>query len=135
MRKDIEMPKIEGVYIAVVQEKGEGEELVWNVYLINEKEGALENAFVSSKGYLKAVNGTESKTSTLRHYYENVPKNSFIKVEPIMEEVLKLNNEYFLSFYYEGVLYDKKFIFLSETIKTDNLSEVPVLNKKGVWIK
>lgn len=135
MRKDIEMPKIEGVYVAVVQEKTEGEELGWNVYLINEKEAAIENAFVSSKGYLKEVNGKESKTSTLRHYFKEVPASSSIKVEPIMESVFKLNNEYFVSFYFEGVLYDKKFIFLSESINASNCSEVPVINKKGVWIK
>ena len=32
-------------------------------------------------------------------------------------------------------LCDKKFVFLPETIKEANLSSVPVMEKKGVWIK
>lgn len=135
MKKDIVIPKVEGVYIAIVNEdNGEGE-LVWNVYLVNDKDEALENAFVSSKGYLKEVNGKESKTSTLRHYFKDVPAKSSQKIEPIMPDVFKLNNEYFLSFYCNGSLFDKKFVFLSETIKDTNLSVVPVIEKKGIWIK
>tara|TARA_B100000795_G_C22805641_1_gene444693 strand:+ start:6479 stop:6886 length:408 start_codon:yes stop_codon:yes gene_type:complete len=135
MKKDIVIPKVEGVHIAVVQEDvGEGV-AVWNVYLINNKEDALENAFVSSRGYLKEVDGKESKTSTLRHYFKHVPAKSSLKVEPIMPDVFKLNNEFFVSFYLNDKLFDKKFVFLSETIKESNLAIVPVIDKKGVWIK
>jgi hypothetical protein len=135
MKKDIEIPKVEGIYVAIAQEdNGEGE-MIWNVYLVNDKEEPLENAFVSSKGYLKEVDGTESKTSTLRHYFKNITAKTSIKVEPIVPEVFKLNNEYFVSFYLNGTLFDKKFIFLSETIKESNLSKVPLLEKKGIWIK
>jgi hypothetical protein len=31
-------------------------------------------------------------------------------------------------------MYDKKFIFLSETVKEENLVNIPVLNKKGVLV-
>jgi hypothetical protein len=135
MKKDIEIPKVEDVYVAVVQEdNGEGE-MIWNVYLVNNKEEPLENAFVSSKGYLKEVTGKESKSSTLRHYFKDVAAKSSIKVEPIVSDVFKLTNEYFVSFYLNGVLFDKKFIFLSETINASNLSTVPLLEKEGVWIK
>jgi len=135
MKKDIIIPKVEGVYVAVVHEdNGEGI-MIWNVYLINDKEDALENTFVSSKGYLKELDGKESKTATLRHFFKDLPAKSSLKVEPIMEDVFKLNNEFFVSFYLNGKLFDKKFIFLSETIKESNLSKVPVVNKKGVWIK
>lgn len=135
MKKDISMPKVEGVYVAIVHEKSEEDVLVWNVYLINDKDEQLENAFVSSKGYLQDVKGTQSKTSTLRHYFKTVPAKNATKVEPIVEEVFKLNNEFFVSFYFNGVLYDKKFVFLSETISEKNLSVVPVIEKKGVWIQ
>lgn len=129
------MPKVEGVYVAIVQEKNEEDALVWNVYLVNDKDEAIENAFVSSKGYLEDVKGVQSKTSTLRHYFKEVPSKKATKVEPIMDDVFKLNNEYFVSFYHEGVLFDKKFVFLAETIKEKNTSSVPVIEKKGIWIK
>tara|TARA_B110000211_G_scaffold223046_1_gene272471 strand:- start:1635 stop:2042 length:408 start_codon:yes stop_codon:yes gene_type:complete len=135
MKKDIEIPKVEGVYVAVVQEdNGEGE-MIWNVYLVNDKDELIESAFVSSKGYLKEVNGAESKTSTLRHSLKDIAAKTSIKIEPIMPDVFKLNNEYFVSFFLNGTLFDKKFIFLSETIKESNLSTVPLLEKEGVWIK
>ena len=135
MKKDIEIPKVDGVYVAVVKEWNDEGDVVWNVYLVNDKEEPLKNTFVSSKGYLKEVNGTESKTSTLRHYFKEIPPKISIKIEPIMPDLFKLNNEYFVSFYLDGNLFDKKYIFLSETIKNENLSTVPVLEKEGVWIK
>lgn len=135
MKKDIDIPKVEGVYVAVAKEdNGEGE-MIWNVYLVNDKDSPLESVFVSSKGYLKAVDGTETKTSTLRHNLKDIPAKTSIKIEPIMPNVFKLNNEYLVSFFLDGKMFDKKFIFLSETIKDSNLSKVPVLEKDGVWIK
>ena len=135
MKKDIEIPKVDGVYVAVVKEWNDEGDVIWNVYLVNDKEEPLKNTFVSSKGYLKEVNGTESKTSTLRHYFKEIPPKTSIKIEPIMPDLFKLNNEYFVSFCLNSNLFDKKYIFLSETIKNENLSTVPVLEKEGVWIK
>ena len=135
MKKDIEIPTVNGVYVAIVQEYSIEGDIIWNVYLVNDKEEALENTFVSSKGYLKEVSGAESKTSTLRHYFKVVAAKTSIKIEPIMPALFKLNNEYFVSFYLNGNLFDKKYIFLSETIKDSNLSKVPILEKDGVWIK
>ena len=32
-------------------------------------------------------------------------------------------------------LFDKKFVFLPETIKQENISVVPIIQKQGIWIK
>lgn len=135
MKKDIEMPEVTGVYVAIVNEENPAGEKEWNAYVINDKNEPIENVFVSSKGYLTEVKGEESKSSTLRHYYKVVPAKSAQKVEIVIDEVFKLNNEYFVSFYHGTQLCDKKFVFLPETIKESNLSSVPVVEKKGVWIK
>lgn len=135
MKEDIEMPEVTGVYVAIVNEVNQGGEKEWNAYVINDKNEPIENVFVSSKGYLTDVKGEESKSSTLRHYYKVVPAKSAQKVEIVIEDVFKLNNEYFVSFYHGKQLCDKKFVFLSETIKAENLSKVPLIQKKGVWIK
>lgn len=129
------MPEVSGVYVAIVNEDNNEGEKVWNAYVINDKNEPIENVFVSSKGYLTDVKGEESKSSMLRHFYKVVSAKSVQKVEIVIEDVFKLNNEYFVSFYHENQLFDKKFIFLSETIKEESLSKVPVINKKGVWIK
>jgi len=135
MKKDIQMPEVSDVYVAIVKEFNDEGGEDWNAYLVNNKNEPIENAFVSSTGYLTDVKGKELKSSTLRHYYKVVSAKSAQKIEIVVEEVIKLNNEYFVSFYHRGQLLDKRFVFLSETINDKNLSTVPVMQKKGVWIK
>ena len=92
-----------------------------------------EVVLVTSTGY-GMRNEEKVKTSTLRHFLDELKPNSFQKVEPISTDVFGLNNEYWVSFYINKVMYDKKFIFLAETIKEDYFTLVPVINKKGVMI-
>tara|TARA_B100001540_G_C15382417_1_gene450690 strand:- start:103 stop:510 length:408 start_codon:yes stop_codon:yes gene_type:complete len=135
MKKDIEMPEVSGVYVAVISEIGGEGEKIWNAYIVNDKSEPIENVFVSSKGYLVNLKGEESKSSVLRHFYKVVPAKSSQKIEVVIDDVLKLNNEYFVSFYHQDRLFDKKFVFLAETIKKENISVVPIIQKQGVWIK
>jgi len=135
MRKDIEMPKVSGVYIAVVSEMGIDGKKIWNAYIVNDKSEPIENVFVASKGYLKNLKGEESKSSILRHFYKVVSAKSSQKIEILIDDVLKLNNEYFVSFYCQNKLFDKRFVFLSETIKKENISLIPIIQKQGIWIK
>lgn len=134
MKKDIQIPEVENVFMSVVREKNEEGEPIWNVYLINHKDVELNNVFVSSKGYNKDL-AEKKKTSTLRHFFKNIPAKQAIKVEPIIEDVFGLHNEYFVSFYIDELLYDKKYIFLAESIKEENFTKVPVLSKEGVLIR
>lgn len=134
MIKDIHRPVVEDVFVAVVKELNEVHEPVWNVYLVNQKSVSIEGVLVSSKGYGE-INGEEVKTSMLRHFLDVLPPQSFARIEPIMENVFGLFNEYWLSFYVEKVIYDKKFIFAPETIIDSHLVNIPVLNKKGVMIR
>jgi hypothetical protein len=134
MKKDIVPPEVKDIAVAVVQEENELAETVWNVYLINLKSSDIEAVLVSSQGYGK-FNDEDVKTSTLRHFLDVVTSKSFKKIEPIVENVFGLNNEYWVSFYIDKVMYDKKYIFLPETIKEENFVLVPYINKKGVMIK
>jgi hypothetical protein len=134
MKKDIVYPEVTDVAVCIVKESNDLGEEIWNVYLVNLKGEDIENVFVSSKGY-GTLNGEEVKTSLLRHFIGNMPALTFNKVEPIMEDVFALTNEFWVSFYENNVLYDKKFIFLPETIKEEYLTQIPVLFKKGVIIK
>ncbi len=135
MKKDIEMPEVSDVYVAIVHEENNEGVKVWNAYVINDKSSPIENVFVSSKGYLESSDGEETKSSTLRHFYKVVSAKSFQKIEAVIEDVFKLNNEYFVSFYLDGVLFDKKFIFASNTIISDRLTIVPIVEQKGVLVK
>ena len=134
MKKDIIPPIVKDVAVAIVKEKNELDETVWNSYLINLKDEELEGVLVTSVGY-GDMNEKKVKTSTLRHFLDVVSPQSFKKIEPIMDNVFGLNNEFWVSFYVNKVMYDKKYIFLPETIKEEYLTTIPIIDKKGVLIK
>ena len=134
MKKDIEFPSVKDVAVAIVKEKNELNQDEWTVYLLNFKNEPIECVLVSSRGYGE-VNQEKRKTSELRHFLNVVNQKSFAKIEPIMEDVFGLNNEYWVSFYQGEKMYDKKFIFLPESICENNLIHIPIINKRGVVIK
>jgi hypothetical protein len=133
MRKDIEIPKVTDVAVAVVNEVNELNVEEWNVYIVNLKNETIEGVLVSSRGYGEIQNEKRA-TSELRHFLDVLKPKSFKKIEPIVEDVFGLNNEYWVSFYLDKKMFDKKFIFLPETIRKENCITVPVINKKGVLI-
>ena len=71
MKKDIERPDVEDIAMAVVLEEIDGEN-VWNVFLVNLHIVPIKNVIVTSKGYGE-INGEVKKTSTLRHFFEEIP--------------------------------------------------------------
>ena len=134
MKKDIAPPTVEDIGIAVIKEQNELDETEWNVYLINFKKEKIEGVLVTSHGYGR-LKDEDVKTSTLRHFLDEVGPKSSVKFEPIIETLFGLNNEYWVSFYINKVMYDKKYIFLPETIKEENFILIPYINKRGVLIK
>ncbi len=134
MIKDLPENIVKDIAVAVALEKETSESKVWYVYLINMKDVPLENVLVTSKGYGEK-NGEQVKTSVLRHMFPRVEKESFQLIEPIDEQTFGLNNEYWLSYYIGKDIYDKKFIFLPESIVEMNFTRLPVVNKVGVMIR
>jgi hypothetical protein len=133
MKKDIPENIVEDVFVAVVLEAETPESKIWNVYIINMKDEPIETILVTSSGY-GLRNGEEVKTSTLRHMIPLIEAKSFAKVEAIDDEVFGLNNEYWISYYIGKEIFDKKFIFLPESIVESNFIKIPVVNKPGVMI-
>lgn len=134
MIKDLPDNTVKDIAIAVALEKESAESKLWYVYLINLKKEAIENVLITSKGY-GDKDGVPVKTSTLRHMIPLVEANSYKLIEPIDEQTFGLNNEYWLSYYIGSNIYDKKFIFLPESIVEMNFSRLPVVNKVGVMIR
>src|SRR5690606_6784275 len=133
MIKDLPENTVRDIFIAVVLESESPESKVWNVYLVNEKDVVIKNVMVSSKGY-GTKDEKEVKTSVLRHFIGDIDPHDYARIEAIDEQVFGLTNEYWLSYYIDGTIYDKKYIFLPESIIDDNLIKIPVLNKPGVLI-
>jgi hypothetical protein len=120
--------------VAVVSEESIWKKDDWYVYLVNMGEDVLKNILVVSRGYGE-VNEEKISTSTLRQHFDELKPKEYLKIEPIMEEVFGVNNEYWISFYIGDKIFDKQYIFLPETIKKENFTKVPLINKPGVMIK
>lgn len=134
MKKDIELPEVEDIAVAVVKQTNELGEENWYAYFLNLKNVTVQNVLVTSRGY-GMLDNEEIKTSTLRHFLEDVPPMSAMKIELLMDNVFGLSNEYWVSFYIGKTIYDKKYIFLPESIIEDNFTHIPVLETTGVMIK
>jgi len=135
MKKDITPPVVKDVAVAIIKDKNDEQEDIWNAYIINYQKETMNEVLVTSKGYLTDVKGNETKTSTLRHAMGTIEPNGYKIIEPVMENVFALHNEYWVSFFKDGRLLDKKNVFLAETIKEENLTNIPIINKQGVMIK
>ena len=134
MKKDIIHPKVEDIGIAAVLEKNDANVEEWTVYIINFKDVAIDNVLVASKGY-GLQKGEQKKTSILRHFFEEIQPKTAVRVEMILDELLGLSNEYWVSFYVGMTIFDKKYVFLAESLKEENFSSIPVLEKQGVLIR
>lgn len=136
MKESLKSNPADGVGVAVVLDSNDDGEPQHYVYLINERKEKLNGCLVSSRGYGRHPNSDELvQTSVLRHFLDEVQPNSFRKIEPIMEDLFGLNNEFWVSFWIGETMYDKKYIFLPETIQEVNYVNVPLMHKKGVFIK
>ncbi|MFK8045344.1 MAG: hypothetical protein AB8B72_07610 [Crocinitomicaceae bacterium] len=137
MRKDIALPKVKDVGVAIVKELNkEKTSEIFNVYLINFGIVELENVLVTSRGYgINRNSGESVKTSILRHGLGSVQPKKYTKIEPIMENVFGITNEFWLSYYIKRQVFDKKFVFLAETVNPSNFIKIPIIEKQGVLIK
>lgn len=131
MKKDIHQPQVENVTLAVTREKNLLAQFEWKVYLINNNTVAIENTLVSSTGYGEK-DGEQQKTSTLRHFLETVQPNSAALIEPIDPGVFHLNNEYWVSYYIGRQIFDKRFVFVPDSICEENLTFIRELEREGV---
>ena len=134
MKEDLPENTVEDIAMAVVLMGETPEVKSWTVYLVNLKDKPITNVLISSKGYGEK-DGKQVKTSVLRHFVGDMEANSFARVEAIDPEVFGLTNEYWLSYYIGSTIYDKKFIFLPESIIDSNMIKIPLVNRPGVMIK
>ena len=128
MKKDIQIPEVKNVHLAVVLEYNDIYKTDdWNVYVINNKNTDLEMMVIVSQGF------SETKTtSVLRKKITLLPANSFAKIELIQPDLFKLNNRFQVSFFEENTLYEKTFVFKQNSIKEGVLRMIPEIKKRGI---
>jgi len=131
VKKDIEIPIAKDVYVAIVHEWNEeflGKD--WNSYIINNRATQIDMVLIVSKGY-----DGERKTSLMRHAIGVVDAKSFEKIEMLHEDLFALNNEFFVTYYADKKIYEKRFLFEKNSISQETLSLIPILEKEGVFAK
>jgi len=130
MKKDINIPQVKDVYVAVVNEYNDIYKTNdWNAYLINNRDIDLEMILIVSKGY-----DEKRETSLMRHKLEKLPKKSYAKIELMQEDVLVLNNEFKVTFFQDNKMYDKTYLFRKNTINKNTLQLIPLMEAKGILI-
>ena len=131
MKKDIHIPEVEGVYIAVVNEYNAIYKTQdWNAYIINNKDVDLEMILIVTSGYSE-----DKTTSIFRKKLEKLPKKSYAKIELMQEELFALNNTFKVSFFEGNTMFDKTYLFRKNTINLKALQSLPLMDVKGVLVK
>ena len=135
MKQDISFDPVEGVSVAVVTDEQalmpEGQS-IWQVYLLNHNPFPLQNVIINANGYGLKEDGEKVRTSTLRFLFEEVPPHAAVPVEPLDSALFHLNNQYWVSYYRGDQIFDKKFIFVPDSIVADNFTHIALLDKVGV---
>ena len=128
MKKDIEIPIAKNIQIVAVKEwDKEFLSQCWFVYLVNNRKETLETVLVLSRG-----NSEDRKTSVLRHSLGNIKSKASVKLELIAEEVFGFTNEYMVTFFAEGKLFERNFVFEANTISEENSKHIDLMDSQGV---
>lgn len=131
MKKDIQIPEVKDVYVAVVQEQHpEYKTLDWNAYIINNSDIDLDTVLIVSQGY-----NDKKMTPPMRHTIAKLPARCYAKIEYLQEKVLALNNTFKITFFEGNQMFDKSYLFRKNTINQKALQTLPLMQLKGVLVK
>jgi len=131
MKKDIYIPKVEGVYIAIVNEYNHIYKTQdWNAYIINDKDVDLEMVLIVTSGYNK-----NKITSIFRKKLDLLLKKSYAKIELMQEDLFALNNQFKVTFFENNKMFDKTYTFSKNTINLKALQKLPLMAARGILVK
>ena len=115
------------VYIVKTDNKDEQGLDVWDAMLYNESAFKLENILINTKGYGR-IEDREVSTATMRYFKDNLDPGTSFTIEPITAEVLKINNEFWITYSLDSKLFERKIVFTSKDREVESLS---VFGKEG----
>lgn len=131
MKKDIQIPEVKDVYVAVVKEFSNNHNTEdWYAYIINDKEVDLEMVIIVSNGY-----NDKKITATFRKRIDVLPKKSYAKIELLQEDLFALNNQFKVSFFEGNSMFDKTYTFRKNTINENAFQAIPLMNMRGILVK
>ncbi|MCL5127424.1 hypothetical protein [Algibacter sp. L4_22] len=131
MKEDIKIPKVEDVYVAIVNEYNDIYKTQdWNAYIINDKDVDLEMVLIVTGGYSE-----KKTTSVFRKKLDKLPKKSYAKIELMHEDLFAINNTFKVSFFEGNKMFDKTYLFRENTVNLKALQALPLMQVKGVLVK
>lgn len=131
MKKDINIPVVKDVYVAVVYEYNDIYKTHdWNAYIINDKKVDLDVVLIVTSGYSK-----DKTTSIFRKKLDKLPAKSYAKIELMQEELFALNNQFKVTFFEGNTMFDKTYLFRKNTINKKALQPIPLMEARGVLVK
>ena len=130
MKKDITIPEVKDVHVAVVREQHiEYKTQDWNAYIINNSDDDLDTVLIVTRGY-----NDKKITPVMRHTIAKLPARSYAKIEYLQEKVLELNNEFKITFFEGNQMFDKTYLFRKNTINEKALQTIPLMQLRGVLV-
>lgn len=134
MKKDIEQQAVEGVLIGIVPSSNDQGQRIWGVNIINTKNIPIENVIVNASG--EGVGKAKGeKTAVARYFLNVVPAYSAQQFEILMQDTLHIQHKFWVSYYEDRTIFDKKFIVEPGMISEDELVMVPVIDFPGIVIE
>jgi len=131
MKKDIQIPVVENVYVAIVNEYNDIYKTQdWNAYIINDKAVDLDMVLIVTSGFSE-----DKMTSIFRKKLDKLPKKSYAKIELMQEDLFALNNQFKVTFFEGNSMFDKTYTFRKNTINLKALQPIPLMEARGVLVK
>jgi len=131
MKKDIQIPVVENVYVAIVNEYNDIYKTQdWNAYIINDKAVDLDMVLIVTSGFSE-----DKMTSIFRKKLDKLPKKSYAKIELMQEDLFALNNQFKVTFFEGYTMFDKTYTFRKNTINLKALQPIPLMEARGVLVK
>jgi hypothetical protein len=132
MKKDIEFPEVEGIKVVIARQFNEQNESLWDVFLLNRLTHKVDTVLVTARGYGIDSLGSAIKTAEVRYFFKELAANEIVKIEPITPDVFGINNEYWVSYYIGNQIFDKKFIFVPDSIREEYLIKIDKSDLEGI---
>jgi len=124
LKKDIQIPNVENVHLAIIHEfNADFRCYDWNAYLVNRKQETLDMVLIMSTGV-----GTDKKTAEMRHKILELPPNTVAKIEYMPDELLQIDNTFRVSFFINNQIFEKKFSIKKNMIAKEKAQELALFN-------
>ncbi|NPA34525.1 MAG: hypothetical protein GXO48_06330 [Chlorobi bacterium] len=130
MLKDIDFPIGRDVEVFAVEIEERGDGRWWKVFIHNKGDKPLKNVLISSVAYDEFG---RRKTQIFRYHIDLLESREYAPLDILTPQLQSLLNEYFISYWQEGVLYERRLTFPSHHFLKDNEVDIPVLGIKGIF--